>query len=146
MNELLKLGQQSPTVFVWWDNVKVVLWSTFAEVFSLWQDIFEDAVRAVSDQGYTPTSFHLSYMSLKVVDLLIYLKNLIYLFYFILTLIWLVSYAELLDTCLFSQKTFEGIKTKTWVRLGNYLEEYTVSGENKITEMIDFLARVGVLS
>ena len=35
------------------------------------------------------------------------------LFYFILTLIWLVSHAELLDTCLFSQKTFEGIKTET---------------------------------
>ena len=57
-------------------------------------------------------------------------------FYFILTLIWLVSHAELLDTCFFSQKTFEGIKTETWVRLGNYLEEYAVSGENKITEML----------
>ena len=68
------------------------------------------------------------------------------LFYFILTLIWLVSHAELLDTCIFSQKTFEGIKTETWVRLGNYLEEYAVSGENKITEMIGFLVRVGVLS
>ena len=67
-------------------------------------------------------------------------------FYFILTLIWLVSYAELLDTCFFSQKTFEEIKTKTWVRLENYLEEYTVSGENKITEMIGFLVRVSVLS
>ena len=70
----------------------------------------------------------------------------IYLFYFILTLIWLVSYTELQDTCLFSQKTFEGIKTETWVRLENYLQEYTVSGENKMTEMISFLARVGVLS
>ena len=67
-------------------------------------------------------------------------------FYFILTLIWLVSHAELLDICFFSQKTFEGIKTETWVRLGNYLEEYAVSGENKITEMIGFLVRVGVLS
>ena len=47
---------------------------------------------------------------------------------------------------LFSQKTFEGIKTETWVRLENYLEEYAVSGENKITEMIGFLVRVGVLS
>ena len=69
-----------------------------------------------------------------------------YFYYFILTLIWLVSHAELLDTCFFSQKTFEGIKTETWVRLGNYLEEYAVSGENKITEMIGFLVRVGVLS
>ena len=67
-------------------------------------------------------------------------------FYFILTLIWLVSHAELLDTYFFSQKTFEGIKTETWVRLGNYLGEYAVSGENKITEMIGFLVRVGVLS
>ena len=57
-----------------------------------------------------------------------------------------MSHAELLDTCLFSQKTFEGIKTETWVRLGNYLEEYAVSEENKITEMMGFLARVGVLS
>ena len=46
----------------------------------------------------------------------------------------------------FSQKTFEEIKTETWVRLGNYLGEYAVSGENKITEMIGFLVRVGVLS
>ena len=67
-------------------------------------------------------------------------------FYFILTLIWLVSHAELLDTYFFSQKTFEGIKTETWVRLGNYLGEYAVSGENKITEIIGFLVRVGVLS
>ena len=51
------------------------------------------------------------------------------LFYFILTLIWLVSHAELLDTCLFSQKTFEGIKTETWVRLGEYHKEYVVSRE-----------------
>ena len=53
------------------------------------------------------------------------------LFYFILTLIWLVSRAELLDTCLFSQKTFEGIKTETWVRLEKYHKEYVVSRENK---------------
>ena len=53
------------------------------------------------------------------------------LFYFILTLIWLVGHAELLDTCLFSQKTFEGIKTETWVRLGKYHKEYVVSRENK---------------
>ena len=57
-----------------------------------------------------------------------------------------MSHAELLDTCLFSQKIFEGIKTETWVRLGSYLGEYAVSGENKITEMIGFLVRVGVLS
>ena len=74
------------------------------------------------------------------------LSQFLFLFHFILTLIWLVSHAELLDTCLFSQKTFEEIKTETWVRLENYLEEYAVSGENKITEMIGFLARVGVLS
>ena len=41
-----------------------------------------------------------------------------------------MSHAELLDTCLFSQKTFE-IKTETWVRLGKYLEGYVVSGENE---------------
>ena len=52
------------------------------------------------------------------------------LFYFILTLIWLVSHAELLDIYLFSQKTFEGIKTETWVRLGKYHTEYVVSREN----------------
>ena len=57
-----------------------------------------------------------------------------------------MSYAELLETYLFSQKTFEGIKAKTWVRLENYLGEYAVSGQNKITEMIGFLVRVGVLS
>ena len=74
------------------------------------------------------------------------LRVFLFYFYFILTLIWLVSHAELLDTCFFSQKTFEGIKTETWVRLGNYLEEYAVSGENKITEMIGFLVRVGMLS
>ena len=53
----------------------------------------------------------------------------IFLFCFILTLIWLVSYAELLDTYLFSQKIFEGIKTETWVRLGEYHKEYVVSRE-----------------
>ena len=42
-----------------------------------------------------------------------------------------MSHAELLDTCLFSQKTFEGIKTETWVRLGKYHKGYVVSRENK---------------
>ena len=60
----------------------------------------------------------------------IFILLFILLFYFILTLIWLVNYAELLDTCLFSQKTFEGIKTETWVRLGEYYKEYVVSREN----------------
>ena len=76
VNKLLKLGQQSLTVFVWWDNVKTVLWGTFVEVFSLWQDTFKDTVRAAPDQGYTSASFHLGYKLLKAVDLLVYLKNL----------------------------------------------------------------------
>ena len=42
-----------------------------------------------------------------------------------------MSHAELLDTCLFSQKTFEGTKTETWVGLGKYLKEYVVSEENE---------------
>ena len=42
-----------------------------------------------------------------------------------------MSHAELLDIYLFSQKTFKGIKTETWVRLGKYLEEYVVSEENR---------------
>ena len=42
-----------------------------------------------------------------------------------------MSHAELLDTCLFSQKTFKEIKTNTWVRLEKYLKEYVVSEENR---------------
>ena len=45
-------------------------------MFSLKQDTFKNAIRVVSDQSYTPASFHLSYISLKTVNLLIYLKNL----------------------------------------------------------------------
>ena len=54
----------------------MVLQSTLTEMFSPHEDIFEDAVRVVSDQSYTSASFHLSYTSLKAVDLLVYLKNL----------------------------------------------------------------------
>ena len=53
------------------------------------------------------------------------------LFYLILTLIWLVSHANLLNACLFSQKTFQVTTTETWVRLGKDPKEYAVSVGDK---------------
>ena len=44
-----------------------------------------------------------------------------------------MSHAELLDTYLFSQKTFKGIKTETWVRCCSLyyavLTEYRIKGK-----------------